>query len=68
MAISFTPLQKVERSNLNKVWNSELRLMTSNFELGVKEWPFLHVLKCEVIWLEGSIYSRTSKVMSLKMK
>ena len=42
-----TALSEVGRS---QVWNTELRLVTSNFEQEVKEWPLsLHVLKCEVI-------------------
>ena len=49
--------EKLEGVNLNEVWNTELRLTTSNFEQGVKEWPLLHFWKCEVIRFEGSIYS-----------
>ena len=49
--------EKLEGVNLNEVWNTELRLTTSNFEQGVKEWPLLHFLKCEVIRFEWSIYS-----------
>ena len=49
--------EKFEGVNLNEVWNTELRLTTSNFEQGVKEWPLLHFWKCEVIRFEGSIYS-----------
>ena len=33
--------EKLEGVNLNEVWNTELRLTTSNFEQGVKEWPLL---------------------------